>query len=124
MPDLPKIIEDKENTRSSSEINEKQKDLLEELSNLLDKIGKNYGPFLMKELIKRMEIVVENFNQELTTLINGSFKKRKIKESKLRDLLASDIKVIKEGGNKLIKGASKAPDFIKDVKFGPIRPNK
>ena len=122
MPDLPKKTQDQEGSRLSSEMNEKRNSLINELSDLLEKTGKNHGPFLMDELLRRLDVVVNNFNEELTSLIKGSFKRWKDKDSQLRILMADDIEVIK---NKTIQEelkSSKSPDFIKDVKFGPIRP--
>ena len=122
MPDFPKKTQEQEGSRSSSEMNEKRDFLINELSDLLEKTGKNHGPFLMDELLRRLDVVVNNFNEELTLLIKGSFKKWKDKNSQLRILMADDIEVIK---NKTIQEelkSSKSPDFIKDVKFGPIRP--
>ena len=118
MPELPKIIEDKKTSNSSNIKDEKQKDLIIELSDLLDKIGEDYGPFLMEELLRRLEVVVENFNEELMTMIKGSFKKWKIKDSQLRKLMSNGAKTIKK---KKMKESSDAPDFIKGVKFGPLR---
>ena len=122
MPDLPKTMQDQEGSRSSSEMDGKRNSLIDELSDLLDKTGENHGPFLMNELLRRLELVVNNFNEELTLLIKGSFKKWKDKDTQLRILMADDMKVIK---NKAIQEeliSSKSPDFIKDVKFGPKRP--
>ena len=83
MPDLPKKTQDQEGSRLSSEMNEKRNSLINELSDLLEKTGKNHGPFLMDELLRRLDVVVNNFNEELTSLIKGSFKRWKDKDSQL-----------------------------------------
>ena len=90
----------------------------------MDQASGDYGPFLMKELQRRLEIVVQNFNDELQDLIQHSFENWKIKHAQLRDLIAgniSSIQVPKSQVNKEKPEVTSTPDFIKDVKFGPIR---
>ena len=94
---------------------------MDELSKLMDQTSGDYGPFLMKELQRRLEFVVQNFNEELNALIQSSFEDWKIKDSQLRDLIASNLKVPKSPAKKEKSEDITSPDFIKDVKFGPIR---
>ena len=104
-----------------SVLDEKRQYLLDELSELMEQASGDYGPFLMKELQQRLEFVVQNFNEELKTLIQSSFEDWKIKDSQLRDLIASNLKVPKSPAKKEKSEDITSPDFIKDVKFGPIR---
>ena len=52
MPDLPEIVDEKQVINPSSKLDEEKKVFIEDLVNILDEIGKNYGPFLMKELLQ------------------------------------------------------------------------
>ena len=104
-----------------SVLDEKRQYLLDELSELMEQASGDYGPFLMKKLQQRLEFVVQNFNEELKTLIQSSFEDWKIKDSQLRDLIASNLKVPKSPAKKEKSEDITSPDFIKDVKFGPMR---
>ena len=104
-----------------SALSEKRQYLLDELSELMDQASGDYGPFLMKELQRRLEFVVQNFNEELKALIQNSFEDWKIKDSQLRDLIAGNLNVPKSLAKKEKSEDITSPDFIKDVKFGPLR---
>ena len=100
---------------------EKMKSLLDELAELLEQVGGDYGPILMEELQNRLELIVKNFNDEVHTLFTESFKKWKVTDSQLREFVKADVKVPKpKKAQKKPKKAS-TPEFIKDVEFGPIR---
>ena len=100
---------------------EKMKSLLDELDELLEQVGGDYGPILMEELQNRLELIVKNFNDEVHTLFTESFKKWKVTDSQLREFVKADVKVPnpKKAQKKKIKTST--PEFIKDVEFGPIR---
>ena len=104
-----------------SVLDEKRQYLLDELSELMEQASGDYGPFLMKELQRRLEFVVQNFNEELKALIQSSFEDWKIKDSQLRNLIADRLKAPKSPAKKEKPEDITSPDFIKDVKFGPIR---
>ena len=78
-----------------SVLDEKRQYLLDELSELMEQASEDYSPFLMKELQRRLEFVVQNFNEELKALIQSSFEDWKIKDSQLRDLIAGNLPVPK-----------------------------
>ena len=100
---------------------EKMKSLLDELDELLEQVGGDYGPILMEELQNRLELIVKNFNDEVHTLFTESFKKWKVTDSQLREFVKADVKLPKpKKAQKKPKKAS-TPEFIKDVEFGPIR---
>jgi len=113
--------QEKKEVDTVSVLDEKRQYLMDELSELMDKSSGDYGPFLMEELQRRMEFVVQNFNEELKSLIKSSFEEWKIKDSQLRDLMAGDMTVLKYQPIKEKAEDSTTPDFIKDVEFGPIR---
>ena len=101
---------------------EKMKSLLDELAELLEQVGGDYGPILMEELQNRLELIVKNFNDEVHTLFTESFKKWKVTDSQLREFVKADVKVPKpKMAQKKPKEAS-TPEFIKNVEFGPVRP--
>ena len=101
---------------------EKMKSLLDELDELLEQVGGDYGPILMEELQNRLELIVKNFNDEIHTLFTDSFKKWRVTDSQLREFVKADVKVPKpKMAQKKPKKAS-TPEFIKNVEFGPLRP--
>ena len=113
------IIEEK----PVSEFEKKIKDLLNELDNHLEQIGGDYGPILMDELQNRLEKVVKNFNSEVNDLFTKSFDKWKVADTQLRELIKSDVKIPDNNkSSKKTKKKSNSPKFIKDIKFGPVRP--
>ena len=117
MPDLPEIVEEKKVMTYSSKLDEEKNAFIEDLVNILDEIGKNYGPFLMKELLQRLEKVVKSFDEEFTTLVKESFKKWKVKDMQLREMMSHGI-IKKKTENKQDNESTQSPNFIKDVKFG------
>ena len=122
MADLKKENgQENKEVKTVSTLSEKRQYLLDELSELMEQASGDYGPFLMKELQQRLEFVVQNFNKELQALIQSSFEDWKIKDSQLRDLIAGNLKVPKSPTKKEKPEDITSPDFIKDVKFGPIR---
>ena len=112
-----------ENTEDKkiSKIDREKEVFVNRLITDLEEIGKNYGPVLMNELLKRLEKVVENFNEEFITLVKSSFKKWKIKDFQLRKIMAHEKNEDVKKGPKVKKESTKSPDFIKDVKFGPTK---
>ena len=103
---------------------DKRQYLLNGLSELMSQTSGEYGPVLMKELQRRLELVVQNFNDELKDLIQYSFKEWKLQDAQLRDLISSNIgslQVPKSPAGKAKPADSPMPDFIKDMKFGPKR---
>ena len=110
-----------EETRPLSLFQEKMKNLLDELDELTEQVGGDYGPILMEELQNRLELIVKNFNDEVHTLFTESFKKWKVTDTQLREFVKSDIKVPKKVKSKKMPEDSSTPEFIKDVDFGPVR---
>ena len=107
-----------------SALNEKRQYLMDELSKLMDQTSGDYGPFLMEELQRRLEFVVQNFNEELKALIQSSFEDWKIIDSQLRDLISSNIGNLQTPKSQLKKETAEdtsTPSFIKNMEFGPIR---
>lgn len=114
--------EGKEVVKTLSNLDEKRQYFLDELSELIEKAGGGYGPFLMEELQDRLEFVIQNFNDEVKTLIKSSFEKWKIKDSHIRDLITGNVQVPSIQQETEKSEDSSTPDFIKEIEFGPIRP--
>ena len=110
---------EKEKTSHSFLDNKRQK-LLDELSELMDKAGGEYGPFFMEKLHARLDLVVKNFNEELKSLIDESFNRWKIKDCKLRDLMGNNLKAPQRERVRKKTKKSSTPNFLKDIEFGPI----
>ena len=100
---------------------EKMKGLLDELDELLEQVGGDYGPILMEELQNRLESIVKNFNDEVHTLFTDSFKKWRVTDSQLREFMKGDVKVPKPKKIQKKPKEASTPEFIKNVEFGPVR---
>ena len=111
-----------EKEKPLSLFDEKMKDLLDELDELLDQVGGDYGPILMEELQNRLALIVKNFNNEVHTLFTESFKKWNVTNTQLREFVKNDIKIPNKEPTEGKSNNSSTPEFIKDVNFGPIRP--
>ena len=99
----------------------RMKDLLDELDEHMSQVGGNYGPILLEVLQNRLELIIKNFDNEVPTLITDSFKKWKVTNTQLRELVKSDVIVPKrEKTQDKLKDPS-VPEFIKDVNFGPLK---
>ena len=102
MPDSPAIVQEKKVKESISKINDKKEKFIQKLIENLDQTAKDYGPFLMVKLLQRLEKVVEDFNTEFNSLIKTSFENWKIKDSKLREMMANSFQVKVEEENKCL----------------------
>ena len=99
----------------------RMKGLLDELDEHMSQVGGNYGPILMEVLQNRLELIINNFDNEVHTLITDSFKKWKVIDTQLRELVKSDIIVSKREKTKDKLKDPSVPEFIKDVNFGPLK---
>ena len=73
-----------EETKTLSVFEEKMKGLLDELDELIEQVGGDYGPILMKELQNLLELIIKDYNDEVHTLFTDSFKKWKVTDTQLR----------------------------------------
>ena len=83
-------------TQSNKLFHSQLENLIDNLDVHLNQIGKNYGPILMEELQRRLEIIVKKFNNEIHELFNISNKKWKVTNTQITELLNKDIKKIKQ----------------------------
>ena len=105
-----------------TEFEKKMQSLLDELDGHFEKIGGSYGPILMEELHRRLEHVVDSFNNEVNELFTKSFSQWKVTDTQLRDFMKTDITIpIKEPTKSKKKPVnSDTPKFIQDIDFEDI----
>ena len=68
------------------------KSLSDELNKLIDTVGSNYGPLLIKELQGRMDKTIDMFNKEVLELFEVSFKNHKDKMDACKEILNEEKK--------------------------------
>ena len=110
-----------EEVKSLSLFEKRMKNLLDELDENLSKVGGDYGPILMEVLQNRLELIIKNFDDEVHSLVTDSFKKWKVIDSQLRELVKSDIIVYNKEESKEKPKDPSVPKFIKNVDFGPLK---
>ena len=70
--------------------------LAEKLDDILEGINESYGTVLMEELLKRLELTIQDFNDEMKTLCDQLFKKQEERQNllqmiKTKESMASQI---------------------------------
>ena len=65
---------------------DRTKYLEEKFDNLLDVIGESYGSILMEELISRLDVTIDEFNQEISNLFNSLKEKELERQSLLKGI--------------------------------------
>ena len=119
--------EKKENGQATEEVKplslfeERMRDLLDELDGHMAQVGEDYGPILMEVLQNRLKFIINNFDEEVHTLVSDSFKKWKLIDTQIREFVKSDIAVSNQKESKKNPEDASVPEFIKGVDFGPIR---
>ena len=117
------------NSKKKSELSflsffsENREYLLKDLSEVLGSFDHSFSPVIIKELNKRLEFVIKNFDRELKKLLYESFDIWKTTNTHIRELTKLNLEINKTNKDrKSIK--SDVPVFIKDVEFGPLRNNQ
>ena len=126
MTDLQKKSKEKEiqQEQAPSILDEKKQELLDQVNEMMDDFGEDFGPMIQLELQRRLESCVQRFNKEVQDLMKESFKKWEVKNSHIKDLISSEISISKSQTVKRKSNDSsnlEKPEFIKDVEFGPLR---
>jgi len=124
MTDLQKKSKEQEiqQEQAPSILDEKKQELLDQVNEMMDDLGEDFGPIIQLELQRRLESCVQRFNKEVQDLMKESFKKWEVKNSHIKDLINSEIsksQTVKRNPNDSSDLAK--PEFIKDVEFGPLR---
>ena len=65
---------------------DRAKYLEEKFDNLLDVIGESYGNVLMEELVSRLDVTIDEFNQEISNLFNSLKEKELERQSLLKGI--------------------------------------
>ena len=107
-----------------SALEEKRKTLLNELDDLLEQVGDDFGPVLLEELQSRLEYIVQNFNDEVVATFKGSFKKWNFTHEQLNELMSSDVKLIKPEEEKVQSEDIDTPSFLKGLDLGEEKQSK
>ena len=110
-----------EKVKPLSLFEERMRGLLDELDGHMAQVGEDYGPILLEVLQNRLELIIKNFDEEVNTLVTGSFKKWKLIDTQLREFVKSDIAVPNQMESKKKPEDTSVPEFIKGVDFGTIR---
>ena len=71
---------------------DRTKYLEEKFDNLLDVIGESYGSILMEELISRLDVTIDDFNQEISNLFNSLKEKEVERQSLLQNISVKNKK--------------------------------
>ena len=110
-----------EKVKPLSLFEERMRCLLDELDGHMAQVGEDYGPILLEVLQNRLELIIKNFDEEVSTLVTDSFKKWKLIDTQLREFVKSDIAVPNQMESKKKPEDASVPEFIKGVDFGPMR---
>ena len=124
MTDLQKKSKEQEiqQEQAPSILDEKKQELLDQVNEMMDDLGEDFGPIIQLELQKRLESCVQRFNKEVQDLMKESFKKWEVKNSHIKDLISSDLSKSQTEKRKPNDSSDlEKPEFIKDVEFGPLR---
>jgi len=97
--------------------------LLKDLSEVLGSFDHSFSPVIVKELNRRLDFVIKNFDRELKKLLSESFDIWKTTNTNIRALTKLSLKINETNKDKK-SITSDVPFFIKDVKFGPVRNNQ
>ena len=68
----------------------KRSELLIKVDNLMEKLDNEYGPFLLDELNKRLEKTIEDFHNDLKSILDKSFNEYNLKLKEL-DKINSNV---------------------------------
>ena len=85
--------------------------LEDKFDNLLDVIGQNYGQTLMKELVSRLDLTIDEFNKEMSEL----FASLKNRESDRQKYLKNRNKSSKNKKNVSEKKLTKWEEKLKEL---------
>ena len=69
--------------------------LTEKLDDILDGINESYGTVLMEELLKRLELTIQDFNDEMKTLCNQMVIKQEERQHLLEMLRSKAVMPVK-----------------------------
>jgi len=92
----------KKNTRivgrqsSVSKSSEKKGDLLIQVNELMEKLENDYGPLMLSELQKRLKKTIEDFHDDVSSVLKNAFDGYDMKHERPGEKIAKDSEL--EGG--------------------------
>ena len=93
-----KSINSKKNKPSSSD---KKGDLLIQVDDLMNQLENDYGPLMLDELKKRLKKTIEEFQEDVTSVLKEAFENHKMKYQNVNQLINDE-------------GEKDVPSFISD----------
>lgn len=81
----------RQNITQQSSGNEGKDKLLARLDEILEDVGKTYGPVILEELKGRLQQTVEHFNEEVLAVLKDSFKKHWDEKRELNSAISSEL---------------------------------
>ena len=77
---MKKINHKKDKSSSSSE---KKGDLLIQVDDLMNQLENDYGPLMLDELKKRLKKTIEEFQEDVTSVLKDAFEKHELKHENI-----------------------------------------
>ena len=94
---LKKNIRTMNKQDSLSKSSEKKGDLLIQVNELMEKLESDYGPLMLEELQKRLKKTIEDFHNDVNSVLKNAFDDRKNKKYGLNKKVVEDS----EDGNEI-----------------------
>jgi len=101
---LKKNIRNINKQDSLSKSSEKKGDLLIQVNELMEKLETDYGPLMLGELQKRLKKTIEDFHNDVNSVLKDAFNNHKNK--------TYDLNQIDQGSIEDLKDNSDTPSFI------------
>ena len=73
-----------------SKNSEKKGDMLIQVNELMEKLESEYGPLMLGELQKRLIKTIEEFQEDVSLVLNSAFDKHKLKYEGVKSKLSSE----------------------------------
>ena len=84
------------NQGSVSKSSEKKGDLLIQVNELMEKLENDYGPLMLEELQKRLKKTIEDFQEDVSSVLEDAFNKHQLKYESLEKKMLTESDENKE----------------------------
>ena len=84
---MKKINNKKDNSSSSSET---KGDLLIQVDDLMNQLENDYGPLMLDELKKRLKKTIEEFQEDVTSVLKDAFEKHELKHKNINQQIPNE----------------------------------
>ena len=78
------------NQGSVSKSSEKKGDLLIQVNELMEKLENDYGPLMLEELQKRLKKTIEDFQEDVSSVLEDAFNKHQLKYENLEKKMLTE----------------------------------